>query len=108
MKAIYLSDQEYQTLLTELQSLHSYHWNDKSIHADDCGSKIQLTIEQRAHTIHNDEAYRHWMENEFVSFDSEIDLAAECCSAFNMWEPDGSAHKHIMELAKEVFREMEP
>jgi len=37
---IVLSEEDYQTLLSELSSLYNYHWNDDHIHANDCGSKV--------------------------------------------------------------------
>ncbi len=45
MKTITLTQEEYDALIDELQSLYGYHWNDQGIHADDCGSKILPIIE---------------------------------------------------------------
>lgn len=45
MKTITLTDEQYDTLIMELNSLHGYHWNDDRIHADECGSKILPIIE---------------------------------------------------------------
>ena len=45
---ITLSEEDYKTLLKELNSLSGYHWNDDRIHADDCGSKVLETIEANA------------------------------------------------------------
>jgi hypothetical protein len=45
MKQITLTDEQYEKLLEELHSLHSYHWNDDHIHADECGSKVLVDIE---------------------------------------------------------------
>lgn len=47
MKKIILTDEEYDVLVDELQSLYSYHWNDDRIHANDCGSKILPIIEEK-------------------------------------------------------------
>jgi hypothetical protein len=47
MKKIILTDEEYEALVAELQSLYSYHWNDDTIHADNCGSKVLPIIEQK-------------------------------------------------------------
>jgi hypothetical protein len=37
---ITISAEDYQTLIDELSSLYSYHWNDDHVHANDCGSKV--------------------------------------------------------------------
>jgi len=44
-RIITLTEEEYQQLLSELQSLYNYHWNDDFIHANDCGSKVLGIIE---------------------------------------------------------------
>ena len=51
MKQIILTNEEYDILIDELQSLWSYHWNSERIHADDCGSKILGIIEDRVKEI---------------------------------------------------------
>lgn len=43
-----LTEEQYQTLISELTSLSSYHWRDDSVHADDCGSNIIHIIEAQA------------------------------------------------------------
>lgn len=53
VKVIVLNDDDYQTLLSELQSLYNYHWNDDNIHADNCGSKVVGLIEQNTFTSGN-------------------------------------------------------
>jgi len=45
MKPLILSDEQYETLRSELSSLYSYHWNDRTIHARDCGSKTLEAID---------------------------------------------------------------
>lgn len=47
MKTITLSDELYKQLINELYSLFSYHWNDHTIHADDCGSKVLPYIQNQ-------------------------------------------------------------
>lgn len=43
MKKITLTDEQYNKLIEELESLQGYHWSDDSIHADNCGS-VSLPI----------------------------------------------------------------
>ena len=50
-KKIILTDEEYDILTGELGSLWSYHWNDDSMHADDCGSDILWIIESKVEDI---------------------------------------------------------
>ena len=45
MKTIKLTDEQYETLLSELNSLSGYHWHDDLIHADNCGSQVVGIIE---------------------------------------------------------------
>lgn len=42
---IKLTKEQYEILCQELRSLYGYHWNDRTIHSDDCGSKILDVIE---------------------------------------------------------------
>lgn len=46
MKLLILSDEQYETLRSELSSLYGYHWNDRTIHAKDCGSKILDSMDE--------------------------------------------------------------
>ena len=46
---ILLTQEEYEQLIDELQSLYGYHWNDEHIHANDCGSKILDIIQSQMH-----------------------------------------------------------
>lgn len=45
MKIIKLTDEQYEILLTELNSLSSYKWKDDKIHADDCYSQALIDVE---------------------------------------------------------------
>jgi len=46
MKLLILSDEQYETLCSELSSVYGYHWNDKTIHAKDCGSNILDSMDE--------------------------------------------------------------
>lgn len=50
MKHIALTDEQYEQLLDELNSLTSYHLNDDTVHSDNCGSKVLSAIEAGATT----------------------------------------------------------
>ncbi len=54
MKQIILTDEEYDQLIIELQSLCGYHWNDDNVHADNCGSKILHIIESKVNEHQGD------------------------------------------------------
>lgn len=45
MKHITLTDEQYEQLVGELNSLTSYHLNDDTVHSDNCGSKVLSVIE---------------------------------------------------------------
>lgn len=45
MKHITLTDEQYEQLLDELNSLTSYHLNDDTVHSSSCGSKVLSVIE---------------------------------------------------------------
>jgi len=49
MKVIILNDDEYLTLLSELQDLVNYQWNDDCIHVNDCYSESLITIEKNTY-----------------------------------------------------------
>ena len=47
MKTFTLTDEQAEQLLAELSSLHGYHYNDDTMHANDCGSKVIHIIESQ-------------------------------------------------------------
>ena len=44
MIVITMTDENFEKLNEELDSLWSYHWRDENIHADDCGSKVSYQV----------------------------------------------------------------
>ena len=42
-----LSSEDAEQLLEELQSLTNYQWNDREMHAKDCGSKVKEIIQMQ-------------------------------------------------------------
>ena len=95
MKKLILSDEEFEQLLTELQSLESYHWNDDRYHANDCGSKVVSTIEEK------------------VKDTTFLDAAVQCLQEFETMEPyfeiiDGVAEEFDvapLSLAFEIMKQ---
>lgn len=55
MKRIELTDEQYDILVAELQSLSSYHWNDDTKHASECGSVAITFIEGAVETVDDKE-----------------------------------------------------
>ena len=49
MKVIILTDDEYETLSSELQDLVAYKWNSDHVKADDCYSESLITIEKNTY-----------------------------------------------------------
>ena len=54
MKTIKLTDEQYDELIDELDSLYNYHWNDDNVHSDDCGSNSKAVVECSVDDDEND------------------------------------------------------
>ena len=40
-----------------------------------------------------------WMEAHHDEYETELDLAADCCSVFGIWEDDYSVPEEILKMA---------